>query len=211
MSVKPQHFPTVVKQCGRDVWSSKVVVSIMAGVRLKTLKSVLIGAEVFRAMTNMNVLVKKGSTAIALPENDSASKSVVEEIFRCMGEVYWVPEELLDVWTSLAGGGPAFIAEIVDTLVLGAVAVGMPRDLAYKAILDVLEGMAKLLRSRNDHPANLRDEVITPGGTTIRGVVVMESEGVKAALMKTVEAAYKRAAEIGNEIDAYIRRELGIE
>jgi pyrroline-5-carboxylate reductase len=67
------------------------------------------------------------------------------------------------------------------------------------------------LRSRNDHPANLRDEVITPGGTTIRGVMVMESEGVKAALMKTVEAAYKRAAEIGNEIDAYIRRELGIE
>ncbi|MCI4436478.1 MAG: pyrroline-5-carboxylate reductase [Ignisphaera sp.] len=211
LSVKPQHFPTVVKQCGRDVWSGKVVVSIMAGVRLKTLKSVLIGAEVFRAMTNMNILVKKGSTAIALPENDSANKGVVEEIFRCMGEVYWVPEELLDVWTSLAGSGPAFIAEIVDALVLGAVAVGMPRDLAYKAILDVLEGTAKLLRSRNDHPANLRDEVITPGGTTIRGVMVMESEGVKAALMKTVEAAYKRAAEIGNEIDAYIRRELGIE
>jgi pyrroline-5-carboxylate reductase len=86
-----------------------------------------------------------------------------------MGEVYWVPEELLDVWTSLVGSGPAFIAEIVDALVLGAVAVGMPRDLAYKSILDVLEGTAKYLMVRNDHPANMRDEVITPGGTTIRG------------------------------------------
>jgi pyrroline-5-carboxylate reductase len=74
----------------------------------------------------------------------------------------------------------------------------MPRDLAYKSILDVLEGTAKYLMVRNDHPANMRDEVITPGGTTIRGIMVMEAEGVKAALMKTVEAAYRRSVEIGS-------------
>jgi pyrroline-5-carboxylate reductase len=210
LSVKPQHFPEVVKQCGKDVWSGKVVVSVMAGIRLNTLKSALPGAEVYRAMTNINVVVRKGSTAIATHEEKSPSRELVEELFKCMGEVYWVPEELLDVWTSLVGSGPAFIAEIVDALVLGAVAVGMPRDLAYKSILDVLEGTAKYLMVRNDHPANMRDEVITPGGTTIRGIMVMEAEGVKAALMKTVEAAYRRSVEIGSEIDAYIKRELKI-
>lgn len=86
----------------------------------------------------------------------------------------------------------------------------MPRELSYQAILDVLEGTAILLRNRQIHPAKIRDEVTTPAGTTIRGLMVLESEGVKAALMKTVEAAYKRSAQIGNEIDKRIRTELGL-
>jgi pyrroline-5-carboxylate reductase len=210
LSVKPHHFPDVVKQTGRDVWRGKLVVSVMAGVKVKTLATAMPGAEVYRAMTNINVLVGKASTAVANPENDSPSKLIVEELFRCMGEVYWVPEEYLDVWTSLAGSGPAFIAEIVDALVLGAMASGMPRDLAYKATLDVLEGTAILLRNANKHPATIRDEVITPAGTTIRGIMVMESEGIKSALMKTIEATYRRSIEIGIEIDQYVKKELNI-
>lgn len=210
LSVKPQHFPEVIRQTGREVWSGKLVISVMAGVRVKTLKAVMPEAEIYRAMTNINVLVKRASTAIAIPENNSENKLIVEELFKCMGEVYWVPEEFLDVWTSLVGSGPAFIAEIVDALVLGAVASGMPRDIAYKSILNVLEGTAILLRNINEHPAVVRDEVITPAGTTIRGVMVMESEGVKAALMKTIEATYRRSIEIGVEIDQYIKRELNI-
>jgi len=210
LSVKPQHFPEVIRQTGREVWAGKLVLSVMAGIRIKTLKAVMPGAEVYRAMTNINVLVRKASTAIAIPENNSQNRSVVEEIFKCMGEVYWVPEEFLDVWTSLVGSGPAFIAEIVDALVLGAVASGMPRDIAYKSILDVLEGTAILLRNTNEHPAIVRDEVITPAGTTIRGIIVMESEGVKAALMKTIEATYRRSIEIGIEIDQYVKRELDL-
>ena len=211
LSVKPHHFPEVVKQCGRDVWRGKVVVSVMAGVKLSTLRTALEGAKVYRAMTNVNVLVRKGSTAVATAEGDPSARGFVEEIFKCMGGVYWVPEELLDAWTSLVGSGPAFIAEIVDALVLGAVAVGMPRDLAYRSILDVLEGTASYLKSVGDHPEKMRDDVITPGGTTIRGLMVMESEGVKAALMKTIEAAYNRSVQIGNEIDSYVKRELKVE
>ncbi|MEM4481942.1 MAG: pyrroline-5-carboxylate reductase dimerization domain-containing protein, partial [Desulfurococcaceae archaeon] len=164
----------------------------------------------YRAMTNINVLVRKASTAIALQDNNAHSKTVVEELFKCMGAVYWVPEEYIDVWTGLVGSGPAFIAEIIDGLVLGAVASGMPRDIAYKSILDVLEGTAILLREIDSHPAVVRDEVITPAGTTIRGIMMMESEGVKSALMKTIESAYKRSSEIGIEIDQYVRRELNL-
>ena len=87
----------------------------------------------------------------------------------------------------------------------------MPRDLAYKSILDVLEGTALYLKSVDDHPEKMRDDVITPGGTTIRGLMVMESDGVKAALMKTIEAAYNRSIQIGNEIDSYVKRELRAE
>mgnify|MGYP003876601379 CR=1 FL=1 len=212
LSVKPQHFPVVAKQVRKSSWEGKIVASIMAGIRIITLKSVIRNAEVYRAMPNINALVNKATTAIAREENLSKAKGkeAVEELFRCLGTVYWVPEEILDVWTSLAGSGPAFLAEIVDALVLGAVASGMPRDLAYKAILDVLEGTAKLLRKRPVHPAEIRDEVTTPAGTTIRGIMILESEGVKAALMKTIEESYRRSVQIGNEIDQYIRRQLGL-
>ena len=210
LSVKPQHFPVVAKQVNRSSWEGKIVVSIMAGVRISTLTSVIRKAEVYRAMPNINALVGKATTAVAKEENAGENKQAVEELFKCLGSVYWVPEEILDVWTSLAGSGPAFLAEIVDALVLGAVASGMPRDLAYQAILDVLEGTAKLLRKRPVHPAEIRDEVTTPAGTTIRGIMVLESEGVKAALMKTIEESYRRSVQIGSEIDQYIRKQLGL-
>jgi len=210
LSVKPQHFPTVLNQTGTDVWVGKVVVSVMAGIKLRTLEAVLKGAKVYRAMTNINALVKKASTAVATLNSDDTSKEVIEKLFNCLGSVYWVPEEYLDIWTALVGSGPAFIAEIIDALVLGAVASGMPRDIAYKAILDVLEGTAILLKNRDAHPAEVRDEVTTPGGTTIRGLAVMESKGVKSALMETIEVAYRRSSEIGVDVDTFIRKELNL-
>lgn len=210
LSVKPHHFPTVIRQVSKESWSDKIVVSIMAGIRLETLNVILKNADVYRAMPNINALVKHSATALATPNNNGKNRDVVESLFKCLGTVYWVPEEYLDIWTGLAGSGPAFLAEIIDALVLGAVASGMPRELSYQAILDVLEGTAILLRNRKIHPAEMRDEVTTPAGTTIRGLMVLESESVKAALMKTVEAAYRRSAQIGNEIDRKIRTELGL-
>jgi pyrroline-5-carboxylate reductase len=210
LSVKPYHFPDVVRQVNKDSWRGKIVVSVMAGVKLKTLKLILGEAEIYRAMPNINTYVKKSSTAIT-HLGDPQHRELVEKTFRCIGSVYWVPEEVIDAWTAMAGSGPAYIVEIIDALVLGGIAVGMPRDLAYMAILDVLEGTASLLRNNsNVHPLEIRDEVTTPAGTTIRGLMVFESHGVKAALMKTVEAAYKRSLSIGGEIDDYVREQLGL-
>jgi len=203
LSVKPHHFPTVLKQVDKSLWKNKIVVSIMAGVKLSTLSSLIKEAEVYRAMPNINAIVSKSSTAFA--ENNGQHKELVEEVFKTLGNVYWLPEEYLDIWTALVGSGPAFLSEIIDALILGAVACGMPREIAYGAILDVLEGTAEMLRSTSNHPIVLRDQVTTSAGTTIRGLMVLEAKGVKSALIETIEAAYKRAVEIGNEIDKNIR------
>lgn len=208
LSVKPYHFPVVLRQVERSAWRDKIVLSVMAGVKLSTLKEALTGAIVYRAMPNINALVGFSATAVTTDPYGGKYKGIIEEMLACMGTVYWVPEEILDVWTGLAGSGPAFLAEIIDAMVLGAVAVGMPRDLAYNAILDVLEGTTRLLKNRQIHPVEMRDEVTTPGGTTIKGLMMLESEGVKAAMMKTVEVASTRATEIGEKIDKAIRREL---
>lgn len=211
LSVKPHHFPDVVKQVNENNWRGKIVVSIMAGIKLRTLELLLKDAELYRAMPNINTYVRKSSTAIAYL-NKAEHKNKVENLFRCIGSVYWVPEEIIDAWTALAGSGPAYIAEIIDALVLGGIAAGMPRDLAYMAILDVLEGTAQLLRNNSKiHPLEVRDEVITPAGTTIRGLMILESYGVKAALMKTIEAAFEKSLSIGEKIDTYIRKQLGLE
>ncbi|WP_338600736.1 pyrroline-5-carboxylate reductase [Sulfolobus tengchongensis] len=204
LSVKPYHFPTVLRQVSIEAWRNKVVISIMAGIKLATLSNLLNGAEVFRAMPNINAIVGRSTTAIA--ENNGEKKDLVEEIFKALGNVYWLPEEYLDIWTALVGSGPAFIAEIIDALSLGAVASGMSREIAYSAVLDMISGTISMLKEgKIDHPMLLRDQVTTPAGTTIRGLMIMEAKGVKSALIETIEASYRRAVEIGNEIDRSIR------
>jgi len=204
IAVKPFHFPQLLSEVKAENWEGKIVVSLMAGVKLETLRVALPGAQVFRAMPNLNTYVGSSSTAVAENGYDEASRGV-EEFLKIFGKVYWVPEEYLDIWTGLAGSGPAFIAEIADAMALGAVAAGMPRELSYEAVLDVLEGTARLLRSKLYlHPGQLRDAVTTPAGTTIRGLMVLESGGVKAVLMRMVEEASKRSREIGEEINTKI-------
>ncbi|MFN3268771.1 MAG: pyrroline-5-carboxylate reductase [Zestosphaera sp.] len=208
ISVKPYHFPELYNQVPSELWSGKTVVSIMAGVKLSTLSKVLEGAEIFRAMPNINALVGRSATAIATSNDTTAGKILVEEVFQCLGSVYWVPEEYLDAWTSLVGSGPAFMTEIIDGLVLGAVASGMSRDIAYRAVLDMIEGTVKLLKELRIHPVEIRDEVTTPAGTTIRGLKILESKGIKAGLMDVVETSYIRSVEIGNEIDKSIKTKI---
>ncbi len=211
VSVKPHHLPDVLREIRSHV-AGKIVVSIVAGVRRATLQEVLEGATVFRAMPNINARVGGSATAVAdSSDYDPASRALVEALFRRLGTVYWVPEEWLDPWTGLVGSGPAYIAEIIDGLVLGAVSMGLPREVVYRAVLDTLKATAELLARSDRHPAVLRDEVTTPAGTTIHGLKKFEEMGVKAALMSVVEAASIRGRELGDAIDAEVRRKLGLE
>ncbi len=208
VSVKPHHFPVVAPEI-RGAVEGKVLVSIVAGVKLSTLRLAFPGAEVYRAMPNINALIARSTTALATENNSKGPRAgLVEGLFKCLGSVYWIPEEWMDAWTALVGSSPAFIAEIVDALVLGAVMVGMPRELAYKALLDALKATAEHLERSPAHPLQLRDEVTTPAGTTIYGLMKLESEGVKAGLMKVIEASTRRGSQLGESIDKMVREAL---
>ncbi len=208
ISVKPYHFPKVYSDVSSDAWDKKTVISVMAGVKLDTLKGLLPEAKLFRAMPNINALVQESTTAVAFTGGvTSGDLRVVEDLLKCIGSVKWVPEEYIDIWTGLIGSGPAFLSEIIDALVLGAVATGMPRELAYSAILHMMRGTVELLKtSEGKHPMELRDEVTTPAGTTIAGLKKLERTGVKAGLMEVVEAAVIRSREIGVEVDETVKR-----
>ncbi len=208
ISVKPIHYPAVAREI-MGVVEGRIVVSVMAGVRLSTLRETLPGAVVYRAMPNINAMIGRSTTALTGDRDAQPAAALVHEALQCIGSVYWVPEEWLDTWTALAGSAPAFIAELIDAMVLGAMAMGMPREVAEASVLNTLEATAQLLSRRKVHPAYLRDEVTTPAGTTIEGLKVIEKRGVKYALIEAIEATAKKASVLGGIIDRRVREELG--
>ncbi len=140
------------------------------------------------------------STLSAGPGADAEARAMAEEVFGRLGVVEWVDEEYLDALTALSGSAPAFIAEIVDALALGGIAAGLPRELAYRAVLHAMLGTARSLLEKGWSPHQLRDMVLTPAGTTIRGVMVLQGNGLKRTLMESVLEATRRAREIREEL-----------
>lgn len=210
ISVKPYQFPSIVDDLKETV-SNKILISVLAGVNLNTIKETFPNAKIFRAMPNINAFIRKSTTALTYDPSTRVSEEdrrLVEQLFKCIGSVYWIPEEYMDTWTSLIGSTPAFLAEIIDALVLGAVMTGMPRHLAQEALLDAVKATMEHLQTVPVHPLELRDEVTTPGGTTIYGLKLLEARGVKAGLMEVIVESTKRGAELGRVIEEGIKKSL---
>jgi pyrroline-5-carboxylate reductase len=203
LTVKPYSVREVLAEVSAAL-DGKPLVSLAAAVSTRSLASWVPRAKVIRGMTNINVEVSEGFTTLSAgPNCDQAARSAAEEFFRRLGHVEWVDERYLDALTALSGSAPAFIAEVIDALALGGIAAGLPRDLAYRATLMAMMGTSRNLLESGRSPHQIRDMVLTPAGTTIRGVMVMQGNGLKRTLMEAVLEAAKRASEM--------REELGLE
>jgi pyrroline-5-carboxylate reductase len=206
LAIKPQVFETIATELtignseGRQAQDSlPLVVSILAGVSLSKLEAVFGYQPVIRAMPNTPATVGAGITAIApgkaVTENH---KLQATEIFQAVGEVVEVPEYLMDAVTGLSGSGPAYVAIMIEALADGGVAAGLPRAIASKLALSTVLGAAQLLQQTEMHPAQLKDQVTSPGGTTIAGIAALERAGFRSALIQAVLAAKERSQELGN-------------
>ena len=165
---------------------------------LTQLESVFVDQPVVRAMPNTPATVGAGMTAIAAGSHaQDHHLNQAQKLFEAVGDVVTVPESLMDAVTGLSGSGPAFMAMAVEALTDGGVAVGLPRAIAARLALKTMEGTAALLREPGMHPAVLKDQVTSPGGTTIAGVTALEQSGFRAALIRAVQSAYQRSEELG--------------
>lgn len=175
------------------------VLSIAAGVTLEALQAATGGGvPVVRAMPNTPALVGQGAAAIA--GGDAAAEedlSWAESILSSVGTVVRVPEHLLDAVTGLSGSGPAYVFLVAEALVDAGVMVGLPRDVATALTTQTLLGSASLLDSSDDDATALRAAVTSPGGTTAAGLRVLESAGVRAAILVAVAAATERSRQLG--------------
>ncbi len=205
LAIKPQIFEVVAK----DITLGKIdnmklpedrslVISILAGVSLGQLEELLGDRPIIRAMPNTPATVGAGITAIA-PSKFVGSIHLAKAtaLFGAVGEVVEVPEYLMDAVTGLSGSGPAFVAIAIEALADGGVAAGLPRAIASKLALSTVLGTAQLLQTTGIHPAELKDRVTSPGGTTIAGIEQLESSGFRSALIKAVQAAKNRSQELG--------------
>ncbi len=179
--------------------ADKLVISIAAGLSLQALEEAAgPDSRVIRVMPNTPALIHKGAAAYAkgirATEKDAQA---TESIFGAVGSVVAVKENLLDVVTGLSGSGPAFVYLMIEALADGGVLMGLPRELAIKLAAQTVAGSAEMVLQTGLHPATLRDQVTSPGGTTIAGIEALEANGARFAFINAVRAATERAREMG--------------
>jgi pyrroline-5-carboxylate reductase len=198
LAVKPQQVPAVLTELRGHVGAERLLISIAAGVRLKTLADGLGAARLVRVMPNTPCLVGMSASAFSLgPGATPADGELVAKLLGAVGRALPVDEKLLDAVTGLSGSGPAYVYMMIEALTDGAVRMGLPRDVALTLAAQTCKGAAEMVLTTGEHPAALKDRVASPGGTTIAGLQALEAGGVRAALMAAVEAATRRAIELG--------------
>jgi pyrroline-5-carboxylate reductase len=208
LSVKPQVVDKVLAQIGADIRKDQLIVSVAAGVPISALEARLPpGTKVIRAMPNTPAIALAGATGIAAGEHaKDADVEVARALFEAVGRVVVLDEGLLDAVTGLSGSGPAYVMVIIEALADGGVKVGLHRDTALLLAAQTVFGSAKLLLETGEHPARLKDMVTSPGGTTIAGLHALESGALRKTLIDAVEAATKRAEELGVQMAEKLRR-----
>lgn len=200
VAVKPQAFHAVVPDIQKAATQkTALLLSIMAGVPLSTLQTAAPSWPMVRAMPNTPATVGAGMTAIAPGQYATAEHlQQARDIFAAVGEVVEVPEKLINAVTGVSGSGPGYIAVVIEALADGGVAAGLPRATALQLAIQTVLGTAQLLQETELHPAVLKDRVTSPGGTTIAGIAQLEAAGVRSALIQAVQAASRRADELGS-------------
>ena len=198
LAVKPKVIFDVLDEISPAIDSSKLLISIAAGVTIQAIQSRLNeGAHIIRAMPNTPLQIREGAIAISGGENASEEDvSLAREIFTAMGKVVTVEEELMDAVTGLSGSGPAYIFLIIEALSDAGVKMGLPRETSLNLAVQTVLGAAKMVLETGKHPAELKDMVTSPGGTTIAGLHVLEECAVRSALIKAVEEAARRSSQL---------------
>jgi len=199
LAVKPQNISSLLAEVRPGLTPRHLVISIVAGLTLNQLAESL-GPEcrLVRVMPNTPCLVGASAAGYAVATTATASDCrFVDRLLGSVGKAFSLPEKLLDAVTGLSGSGPAFVFVMIEALSDGGVRMGLPRDVATQLAAQTVYGSAKMLLETNAHPGLLKDQVASPGGTTIAGLHALEKAGFRAAVIDAVEAATKRSVELG--------------
>ncbi|MEE0943872.1 MAG: pyrroline-5-carboxylate reductase [Clostridia bacterium] len=197
LAVKPNVLYSVIEEIKDSVSDKSVVVSIAAGQSIdKMEKAFDKPVKLMRVMPNTPALVGEGMSALspnALLADDKEAMDAVVSIFESFGKAEIVPENLMDAVTGVSGSSPAYVFMFIEALADAAVAAGMPRDKSYIFAAQSVLGAAKMVLETGTHPAELKDMVCSPGGTTIEAVKILEEKGLRAAVMDAVKACVEKS------------------
>lgn len=204
LAVKPQGANEVLEEIANVIEPHQLIISVMAGVTTQFI-SKKIGKDnpIIRTMPNTPVLVDEGATALARGTHATDEHlQFASTIFLAIGKVEVLPENLMDAVTGLSGSGPAYIYMVIEAMTDGGVKMGIPRAIALRLAAQTVYGAAKLVMETRKHPAILKDEVTTPGGTAIAAVHELETHGLRTMLINAVATATQRSKELSDMLNS---------
>jgi len=200
LGIKPQVADAVLPELADALVPGQVVVSMMAGVQTASIERYMGGdTPVIRVMPQTLVRLRMGACALCGGRFATAEHiDQIRQILELVGSAVEVSEAQMDAVTGLSGSGPAYVYAMVDALADGGVRAGLPRDTALQLAAQTVAGAAQMVLQSDHHPAELKEQVTSPGGTTIAGLHALERGGLRAALMNAVVEASERSRELGS-------------
>lgn len=198
LAVKPQHIWELYPDIKLTMTQDKIIVSVMAGVDITELRARTGAKKIVRTMPNLPAMLGDGMTCISFAEDtlNESEKAVVRRLFLSVGRVEELPERLMNAAVCANGSSPAFAFMFMEALADAVVKYGISRDMAYRLVAQTMLGSAKMLLETGRHPGELKDDVCSPGGTTIEGVAALEEYGLRNAIIKAADACYQKAADM---------------
>jgi pyrroline-5-carboxylate reductase len=199
LATKPDQVVAALAEIAEAFTKNHLLISIAAGVTLAKLEAVLpAGARVIRVMPNTPALVGAGASGFSAGKNATAADSeLARKLLSAVGVALPVKEALLDAVTGLSGSGPAYVYQFIEALSDGGVAAGLPRDISTRLAAQTVLGGAKMVLETGQHPGALKDQVTSPGGTTIEGLHELEKGKMRAVVMNAVRAATEKSKKLG--------------
>lgn len=196
LAVKPQMYDQVIKNIENVVTKEHVIISMAPGISIEYLTDMLgFDSRVVRIMPNTPALLGEAMTGVSYDASlfSLTEKDVMDRMFSSFGRYTIVEEALMSAVTCASGSSPAYVYQFIEALADSVVKYGMPRKTAYELVAQTVAGAAKMVLETGKHPAQLKDEVCSPGGTTIRGVEALEEYGFRNSIMKATDACYAKA------------------
>lgn len=198
LAVKPHVLKEIAPQLASRVTKEHLLVSIAAGISLEDLQANLGTQRIVRVMPNTPAQVGAGAAAISTPSDlDESDFNWVEQLMNAVGTSVRVPDHLMHAVVGVAGSSPAYIYMVIEAMSDGGVAMGLPRDVAIRLSAQAVLGAAKMVLETGLHPGALKDQVTSPGGTTIAAIRELEASGVRGAFIEAVARCAERSAELG--------------
>ncbi len=199
LATKPDQVAAALAEIRGVFTGTHLLISIAAGVTLAKLEAGLgANARVVRVMPNTPALVGESASAFACGKSaTTADAALAKKLLASVGLAFQVKETLLDAVTGLSGSGPAYVYQFIEALSDGGVAAGLPRDIATKLAAQTVLGAAKMVLVTGQHPGALKDQVTSPGGTTIEGLHALEKGRLRATVMSAVRAATEKSKKLG--------------
>lgn len=201
LAVKPHIYPAVLEKIKTSLSEKTIVLTIAAGVSIEKVENIIgDNKKIARTMPNITAQVLESMTAVCFNKNiDENEKKIISNFLNSFGKSVEIEEKLIHTYTGISGSLPAYVCLFIEALADGGVLEGMPRDKAYEIVTQTILGSAKMLLETKKHPGQLKDEVSSPGGTTIEAIKVLEKDSFRGTVIEAVLACTEKSKKLAGE------------